>query len=108
MNALPQVTHLYGRTPVRKARNLFQNCHFFESVILLMATKSLFLKMCFMIIHAHICCKEIKILYRFYKMTNLTCMCSCVSFEIESIVEAFATYCAKVSLDFAVTFQVTV
>lgn len=41
-------------------------------------------------------------------MTNLTCMSSCVSFEIESIVETFATYRAKVSLDFTVTFQVTV
>lgn len=41
-------------------------------------------------------------------MTNLTCMCSCVSFEIESIVETFAAYRAKVSLDFTVTFQVTV
>lgn len=41
-------------------------------------------------------------------MTNLTCMCSCVSFEIKGIVKTFATYRTKVSLDFTVAFQVTV
>lgn len=41
-------------------------------------------------------------------MTNLTCMCSSVSFEIKGIVETFATYRTKVSLDFTVAFQVTV
>lgn len=54
------------------------------------------------------CWKEIWILYKFYKMTNLTCMCSCVSFEIKGIVKTFATYRTKVSLDFTVAFQVTV
>lgn len=73
-----------------------------------METESLFLILCYMIINAHICWKEIWILYKFYKMTNLTCMCSSVSFEIKGIVETFATYRTKVSLDFTVAFQVTV
>lgn len=77
---------------------------FFEFVILLMVIKLLFLKMCFMIIYVYICCKEIKILYRFYKMMNFICMCFCVLFEIESIVEIFVIYCVKVFFDFIVIF----
>lgn len=41
-------------------------------------------------------------------MVSLTCVCSCVSLEIECIVETLPTYRTQVSLDFAVTFQMTI
>lgn len=41
-------------------------------------------------------------------MTTLTCMCPCVSLEIECVIEPFATYRTKVPLDFTMTFQMTI
>lgn len=38
----------------------------------------------------------------------LTCMGSCVPFQVESVVETFATECAQISLDVGVAFEMSI